>query len=228
MFHVVADIEVGTPSQWFSIILSLKQSDLYLLSTACKDPPSWYMHRYDSTKSSTYIANGTAVNVSFWSATVEGYTSQDTFHIGNFSVSDQNFAEATVIDTAVREKFEGILGLGSKFGNSSTGSGNLATSMYSQGLIRKNVFSMTFPSTEHRLGELAFGGTNGDVDLDDVVMIPVTNVTGNNWEPEVLRNTWQVSAGYVKLGHGTVINKPLDAIRPGFRRSSRLLDSRRM
>jgi len=106
--------------------------------------------------------------------------------------------------------FEGTLGLGPKYGNSSTGSGNLVTNMYSQGLIPRNVFSMIIPHMEGDPGELIFGGTNGDVDLDDVVMVPVTNATGSGWNPDVLTNAWQVSAGHVKLGSGIVLNRTLD------------------
>lgn len=50
----------------------------------------------------------------------------------------------------------------------------------------------------------------GDVDLDDVVMIPVINVTGSDCKIGVLTNTWQVSAGYVKVGSGIVLHETLD------------------
>jgi hypothetical protein len=48
------------------------------------------------------------------------------------------------------------------------------------------------------------------VDLDDVVMIPVTNVTGPDWNVKVLTNAWQVSARHVKLGSGIALNRTLD------------------
>lgn len=213
-YCVVSELAIGTPPQPFSVILSLQQSDLFVLSSTCKDPDYARRNHYDSVKSVTYVENGTDLNVSFWHSQGRGFISQDTVHIGPVSILNQNFVEATNIDTAGSTYgvyFEGQLGLGPKYGNSSTGARNLATSMYSQGLISKNIFSMIFSRAVDEIGVLIFGGTNWDMDLDEMPMIPVTNVTGNyDWPIDVLTNTWQVSAGYVKLGSGSAVNKTLD------------------
>jgi saccharopepsin len=215
MFYcVVSELAVGTPPQPFNVILSLRQSDLFVLSSTCDDPNYAGRRHYDSAKSATYVENGTALNVSFWYSRGRGFISQDAIHIGLVSISDQNFVEARNVDTGASTygvHFEGQLGLGPKYGNSTTGAGNLATSMYSQGLISKNIFSMMFSHAVDETGVLIFGGTNWDMDLDDVAMIPVTNVTGNSeWDTDVLTNAWQVSAGYIQLGSGIVVNKSLD------------------
>jgi hypothetical protein len=215
MFYcVVSEIAVGTPPQPFNVIISLQQSDLFVLSSTCEDPDYAGRRHYDSANSATYIEDGTALNVSFWHSRGRGFISQDAVQIGPVSVLDQKFVEARNIDTAGSTHgvhFEGQLGLGPKHGNSSTGAGNIATSMYSQGLISKNIFSMMFSHAVDEIGALIFGGTHWDVDLDDVAMIPVTNVTGNSdMDFDVLNNAWQVSAGYVKLGSGAVVNKTLD------------------
>jgi saccharopepsin len=195
------------------VIISLQQSDLYVLSSTCEDPAYSRRRHYDSANSATYVENGTALNVSFWHSRGRGFVSQDAVQIGPVSVLDQSFVEAANIDTGgntLGVYFEGQLGLGPKYGNSSTGAGNVVTSMYSQGLISKNIFSMAFAHTESETGALVFGGTHGDADLDDVAMIPVTNVTAKG-HPEIdfITNAWQVSAGYVQLGSGIVVNRTL-------------------
>ncbi len=215
MFYcIVSEIEVGTPPQPFNVIISMKQSDRYVLSSTCENPDYAGRRHYDSADSTTYIGNGTAVNVSFLHSRGRGFISQDTLQIGPVSILDQKFVEAAHIDTAASTHgvyFEGQLGLGPKYRNYSTGAGNIATSMYSQGLISKNTFSMLFPHAADEVGALIFGGTHWDVDLNEVAMIPVTNVTGNrDAEIDVLTNAWQVSAGYVQLGSGIVVNKTLD------------------
>jgi hypothetical protein len=214
MFYcVVSEIAVGTPPQPFYVIISLHQSDLFVLSSTCEDPDYRGRRHYDSANSTTYVENGTALNISFWHTRGSGFISQDAVQIGPLSILDQNFLEAANIDTDGSTHgvyFEGQLGLGPKYGNSSTGAGNIVTSMYSQGLISKNIFSMMFSHTVDDIGEIIFGGTHSDVDLDDVAMIPVTNVTGDSAsDMDFLTNAWQVSAGYVKLGSGIVVNRTL-------------------
>jgi hypothetical protein len=215
MFYcVVSEIAVGTPPQPFNVIISLQRSDPFVLSSTCKDPDYAGRRHYDSANSATYVENGTALNVSFWRSRGRGFISQDAVQIGPVSILDQNFVGAANIDTAggtYGVYFEGQLGLGPKYGNSSTGAGNITTSMYSQGLISKNIFSMMFSHAVDKTGTLIFSGTHSDVDSDNVPMIPVTNVTGNvDWDIDFLTNAWRVSAGYVKLGSGIVVNKTLD------------------
>jgi hypothetical protein len=68
LFIIVSELAVGTPPQSFQVILSLQQSDLFVLSNTCEDPAYKSRTHYDSAKSSTYVENGTAVDVMFWNA----------------------------------------------------------------------------------------------------------------------------------------------------------------
>merc|ERR1719230_724469 len=74
-------------------------------------------HKYDSSKSSTYIKNGSAFNIRYGSGPVSGIWSEDTVTLGqDLKVPKQLFAEvenAKGLGLAYGiGKFDGILGLG--------------------------------------------------------------------------------------------------------------------
>jgi Eukaryotic aspartyl protease len=109
----------------------------------------------------------------------------------------QNFAEAHTIQTGMSVggvPLEGILGLGSIFGNTTTGAGNLVTNLHSRGLIARNLFSLILPyRTPDDVGVLILDDTSLDTELEDVKMIPVTDKKddGGWWgEIGVMTNAW--------------------------------------
>jgi hypothetical protein len=50
-------------------------------------------NKYDSSKSNTYVKNGTAFNILYGSGGVEGFLSQDNINIAGVTVKNQVFAE---------------------------------------------------------------------------------------------------------------------------------------
>ena len=69
------EIDLGTPNQKFEVIFDTGSSDLWVASVNCDDSCGKHAE-YDSSKSSTYIANGTSFNITYGSGPVGGYESR--------------------------------------------------------------------------------------------------------------------------------------------------------
>merc|ERR1712167_337800 len=83
---------VGTPPQTFNVIFDTGSSNLWVPNKKV-GLVGLLKHKYDSSKSSTYKANGTEFKIQYGSGPVSGIWSEDTFAIGSVSASNQAFAE---------------------------------------------------------------------------------------------------------------------------------------
>jgi hypothetical protein len=108
------EITLGTPEQKFDVIFDTGSADLWVASVNCDDSCGRH-NKYDSSKSSTYIANGTTFHIEYGSGPVSGYESMDALNMGGLVVPDQIFAEVTDVSglgaAYKMGKFDGILGL---------------------------------------------------------------------------------------------------------------------
>ncbi|KAF8655275.1 hypothetical protein AX16_003175 [Volvariella volvacea WC 439] len=168
------EITLGTPPQTFKVILDTGSSNLWVPSTKCTSIACFLHTKYDSSRSSTYKANGTEFSIQYGSGSMEGFVSNDVLGIGDLVVRNQDFAEA------VKEpglafafgKFDGILGLGYD-----TISVNHITppfySMINQGLLAEPVFSFRLGSSESDGGEAVFGGIDSSAYRGKITYVPV-------------------------------------------------------
>jgi hypothetical protein len=85
------EIALGTPEQKFNVIFDTGSSDLWVAGSKCDDSCGRHA-KYDSSKSSSYIANGTSFDIMYGSGPVSGYQSIDNMNMGSLIVSKQEFA----------------------------------------------------------------------------------------------------------------------------------------
>jgi hypothetical protein len=107
-------ISVGTPGQVFNVIFDTGSSNLWIPGKSCG--LNCGLHpQYDSTKSTTYVANGTTFAIQYGSGPVSGFLSEDSVNVGGLEVQGQTFAEINVVSGLglgyMLGKFDGILGM---------------------------------------------------------------------------------------------------------------------
>jgi len=176
------EIALGTPEQKFNVIFDTGSSDLWVASSKCDDTCGRHA-KYDSSKSSTYTANGTSFDIMYGSGPVSGFQSVDKMNMGQLIVNGQEFAEVTDaggLGAAYKlGKFDGILGMA--FPVLSVNKVPTAFSnLYTQGLIDENVFAFYLGNSRSDRGELTLGGLNPDHYTGDITWVPLLAAT--YWE----------------------------------------------
>lgn len=109
----MANVNVGTPAQEFLVIPDTGSSNLWLYSSKCTAIPCLYHKTYDQSKSSTYVANGEAFDITYGSGSIKGSVSEDNVSFGEAQSSKFGFGEVTEVSGAAfyASDMEGILGL---------------------------------------------------------------------------------------------------------------------
>merc|ERR1711962_67321 len=191
-------IEIGTPGQTFNVIFDTGSSNLWIPSHKC---PIYNVacrthNRYNSAKSSTYKANGTAFEIAYGSGSMKGFLSTDTTCIAGVCASDQTFAEATHEPGVafIAARFDGILGMG--FPQISVlGVTPVFNNMVDQGVVEAPVFSFWLnrdPSADIG-GELILGGSDPLFYEGEMTYIPVQR-----------EGYWEVAMDSLTSGDSTV------------------------
>lgn len=110
------EIEIGTPPQKFKVVFDTGSSNLWIPSKKCTSIACYVHSKYDSTKSSTYVANGEDFKIQYGSGGVEGILSADTIEVAGeqLKATDFTFGESTKLSgvSFIAARFDGILGMG--------------------------------------------------------------------------------------------------------------------
>ena len=159
-----SEISIGTPPQKFKVKLDLGSSNLWVPSKDCTSVACNLHSSYDSSASSTYKSNGSDFALRDSDASMSGFVSQDTVQIGIFTVTQQDFAEATEVPGVgyTLKRFDGVLGLG----YASLSMNKLVPPFYNmvdQGSLDKPIFSVYLSDKNSSQGdqsEVRFGAIN--------------------------------------------------------------------
>eukprot|EP01135_Chromosphaera_perkinsii_P000515 Nk52_evm9s106 gene=Nk52_evmTU9s106 len=154
-------IEIGTPGQKFEVIFDTGSSNLWVPSIKCKSPTCKIHKKYDSSKSSTYHANGTTFSLKYGSGSLSGMQSTDDVTFAGVTIKQQSFGEALEEpgNDFADPHFDGILGLGYK-SIAVNGAVPPFEMMVSQGLVKNGMFSFwaNHKTQQGNGGEMIFGG----------------------------------------------------------------------
>merc|ERR1719326_265563 len=180
---------VGTPPQTFNVIFDTGSANLWVPNKKV-GIRGLFKHKYDSSKSSTYVKNGTVFKIQYGSGPVSGIWSQDTFAIGGVSAKQQDFAEvedASGLGLAYSiGKFDGILGLGWDR-ISVDGVLTPVHNLINSGELSEPVFA--FYLGDSAPGTLIMGGTDSSHYTGDFAYVPLKS-----------EDYWRIELDELKVG----------------------------
>lgn len=176
-FQYVGQITIGTPGQVFTVVFDTGISMLWIPSEGCYG--CLRGEKFESSKSSTFIPDGSNTVLHFLNGKAEGFFSLDNLHIGDLRIETVKFAQTTLAINSHLEKYSGIFGLGID------GEGpSFIEDIIHRGHLIKPVFS--FYLNQYDLdnsgtrGELCLGGIDRRRYRGELTYTPLTST--QSWE----------------------------------------------
>ncbi|NWV06164.1 RENI protein, partial [Ptilonorhynchus violaceus] len=158
------EISIGPPPQTFKVVFDTGSANLWVPSYKCSPLYSACVShsRYDSSKSRTYIANGTGFAIRYGTGSVKGVLSQDIVMVSDIPIV-QVFAEATALPAFpfIFARFDGVLGMGYP-SQAIDGITPVFDRILAQQILREDVFSVYYSRNAPRKagGEIILGGSD--------------------------------------------------------------------
>ena len=79
-------VGIGTAAQAFEVVFDTGSSNLWVPSKECATAGCLLHHKFDPSKSSTYVANKTYFEIQYGSGAVVGYTGQDSVTLAGLTI----------------------------------------------------------------------------------------------------------------------------------------------
>jgi len=191
-------VSIGTPGQTFLVLFDTGSSNLWVPSDNCSNCGAH--NKYNSSQSSSYIANGTTFRIEYGTGSLKGYLSSDYLTVGNLKAR-VTFGEATDEPgiTFKEAKFDGIFGLA--YRSISVDDVDPPFYVFEQnGLLTKDLFTFYLQSNDQEDGELLIG----DIDT--------SHYTGQLWATPIIHETYYMISLAGAIMQGKSITSVVKAI----------------
>ncbi|CAJ0939841.1 unnamed protein product, partial [Mesorhabditis belari] len=200
-FEYVGNVTAGTPPQQFVVVLDTGSANFWIPATNC-DNSCRGKSKYDSSKSSTYKANGQSWSIQYGSGDARGTLVQDTMTFGGIGENQLQIPN-TVIGQAThisadfsQDPTDGILGLAFQ----SLAVDNVVPPLqnaWSQGILDQPLF------TVYLMHRGAMEGIKGGVFTYGAIDMTNCDSTQQNFVQLTSPTYWQFRVTQFKLGSYT-------------------------
>ncbi len=108
------NVTLGSNDQEFTVVPDTGSSNLWVYSSNCHSAACLTHSKYNSSKSTTYVADGSDFDITYGSGSIMGFTSQDVCKITDDITATMGFGEIQKVKgaTFLVSQMDGIIGLG--------------------------------------------------------------------------------------------------------------------
>jgi cathepsin D len=188
----VGSVGIGTPPQYFDVILDTGSANFWINSKLCYDGSCKQQPAYDHDSSSTFDGIGLSLEVQFGSGTVEGVLNQDTVYLCGVTIPNQQIGEITGEegDVFYDANFAGILGLA--FPKLAAYNFDpVFDNVIEQGLLDQNIMTFYYSLSQDEQSIMTIGGIDRSLFRGDINWAPV--IDGHEYY-------WLIKVDDIRLG----------------------------